>query len=104
MDVRALPPAALRDPNAVELARVWIAEHGLHCSLRCGLYAERDVVMETTAWGIILADMAGHIADALNGAGFGPRLALFEAVVGSFNVECLAPTSERTGGGGSLVG
>jgi len=30
---RPVPEAALRDKDAVEMLRVWIAEGGLHCSL-----------------------------------------------------------------------
>ncbi|OYX05851.1 MAG: DUF5076 domain-containing protein [Caulobacter vibrioides] len=97
MDVRVVPSAALRDANAVELARVWIAERGLHCSLKCGLYADQGVVMETTAWGIVLADMAGHVADALSAEGMGPRAALYDAIIGSFNVEAAMPTAQRAG-------
>ena len=100
MDARAIPPAALRDANAVELARVWIAEQGLHCSLKFGLYAHDGVDRETSAWGIILADLAGHIADALSAEGMGARAALFEAIVERFNEEVSAPSSERTGGVG----
>jgi hypothetical protein len=37
MDALGIPPAALRDGAALELARVWIAERGLHCSLKVGL-------------------------------------------------------------------
>ena len=98
MDARVVPPAALRDAKAVELARVWIAERGLHCSLKFGLYAKEVVVMETTAWGIILADMAGHVADALSAEGMGPRAVLYDAIVGSFNVEATLPTAERSRG------
>ncbi|PIC02113.1 DUF5076 domain-containing protein [Caulobacter sp. X] len=98
MDARAIPPAALRDTDAVELARVWIAEQGLHCSLKCGLYAEGGVETETAAWGIILADMAGHIADALSADGLGGEGALLDAIVESFNIEVSTPTSERTRG------
>lgn len=64
MNALGIPPPALRDAEALELARVWIAERGLHCSLRGRLYADAGVSGETTAWGVILADMAGHVADA----------------------------------------
>jgi hypothetical protein len=101
MDARAIPPAALRDANAVELARVWIAEQGLHCALKFGLYAHDGVDRETSAWGIILADLAGHVADALSAEGMGARAALFEAIVERFYEEVSAPSSERTGGAGS---
>lgn len=98
MDARAAPPAALRDVNAVELARIWIAEKGLHCSLKFGMYAEGGVEGETTAWGIILADLAGHVADALSAEGMGSRARLFDAIVETFIAEVSAPTSERMGG------
>lgn len=49
MDALGIPPAAVRDANALELARVWIAEQGLHCSLRVGLYAADGVDRETAA-------------------------------------------------------
>lgn len=97
MDALAIPPAALRDVNAVELARVWIAEQGLHCSLKFGLYADDGVARETTAWGIILADLAGHVADALSGDGMGAKADLFAAIVNSFSEEVAAPSSKRTG-------
>ena len=101
MDALAIPPAALRDANAVELTRVWIAEQGLHCSLKLGLYAADGVAQETTAWGIILADLAGHVADALSGDGMGAKADLFAAIVDSFSEEVGAPSSGRTGQAGS---
>jgi len=97
MDSLGIPPAALRDTGALELARVWIAEQGLHCSLRVGLYADEGVSRETAAWGIILADLAGHVADALSAGGLGARATLLDALVESFNEEAASPSSERTG-------
>ncbi|GGL27628.1 DUF5076 domain-containing protein [Caulobacter rhizosphaerae] len=95
MNVLGIPPAALRDAEALELARVWIAERGLHCSLRVGLYADDGASGETRAWAIILADMAGHIADALSAAGMGSRADLLDALADRFNAEVASPTSAR---------
>ncbi|KRA70367.1 hypothetical protein ASD89_13460 [Caulobacter sp. Root656] len=100
MDALGIPPAAVRDANALELARVWIAEQGLHCSLRVGLYAADGVARETAAWGIILADLAGHVADALSAEGLGSRADLLDALVERFNDEAAEPSSERMGGRG----
>jgi len=36
---RVIPDAALRDPNSMEMLRVWIAEKSLWCSLRVGIWA-----------------------------------------------------------------
>ena len=101
MDALGIPPAALRDTDSLELARVWIAQQGLHCSLKVGLYAGDGVSREMTAWGIILADLAGHVADALSAEGMGSRVTLLEALVESFNDEVAAPSSGRTGGRGA---
>jgi hypothetical protein len=52
------PPAAQRDKAAFEVLRVWIAEHGQHVSIHSG--AREDPF----AWGIVLADLARHVAHA----------------------------------------
>lgn len=62
---RPIPDAAVRDPNSVEILRVWIAESGLHCSLKVGMYHETSATPESQAWGKILADVTRHIAAAL---------------------------------------
>ena len=104
MDPRVIPPAALRDTNSVEMARIWIAEQGLHCSLKIGMYAEQDGLTETRAWGIILADIAGHVADALSADGLAGKAELLEAIIDSFNDEVSAPSSGRTGEAASKGG
>ena len=63
---RPIPPSALRDPNSVEMLRVWIAEGGLHCSLKIGMYRDTTKIPEEVAWGMILSDIARHIANALS--------------------------------------
>lgn len=99
MNALGIPPAALRDAEALELARVWIAERGLHCSLRGRLYADAGVSGETTAWGVILADMAGHVADAPRA--WAPGADLLDALAERFNAEVASPTSERRGDRGA---
>jgi hypothetical protein len=65
LNERPIPEPALRDPDSVEMLRVWIAERGLHCALKIGMYRESMNVPEEKAWGRILADVALHIANAL---------------------------------------
>ena len=65
MNERPVPEAALTDENSVEMLRVWIANRGLHSSIKVGMYRETMNVPEEKAWGKILADVARHIADAL---------------------------------------
>ena len=98
MNACSIPPAALRDENAVEIARVWIAEQGLHCSMKIGLYAlEGGAGEEIAAWGIILADLTQHIANALSAEGFGNRAELHDQLVEALTKELGAPTSPATG-------
>jgi hypothetical protein len=51
-----IPPAAARDKASFEVLRVWIAEQGQHVSIRSGAWED------PFAWGIVLADLARHIA------------------------------------------
>src|ERR1700688_3200939 len=51
-----IPAAATRDKAAFEVLRVWIAEQGQHVSIRSGAWED------PFAWGIVLADLARHIA------------------------------------------
>ena len=53
-----IPPAAARDKASFEVLRVWIAEQGQHVSIRSGAWED------PFAWGIVLADLARHIAHA----------------------------------------
>ena len=39
-DARIEPDAVASDPNAVEMASIWIANGGLHCSLKTGIYED----------------------------------------------------------------
>jgi Domain of unknown function (DUF5076) len=65
MNERPIPEAATRDKNSVEMLRAWIAEGGLHCSMKVGMYLESTSVSEEKAWGILLADVTRHLASAL---------------------------------------
>lgn len=79
MNERPIPEAALEDANSVEMLRVWIASRKLHCSMKVGMYKETSNVAEEKAWGVILADVARHLARALEaGYGMDERLVLNE--------------------------
>lgn len=97
MKAIGLPPAALKDPDAVEMARVWVADRGLHCVFNIGTYRESGI-REATAWGIMLADMARHIADALHAEGDEPETASpLEEILRVMAAELDRPTSAATG-------
>lgn len=97
LNQRPIPEAALRDDEAVEMLRVWIAERGLHCSMKVGMYRETMNIPEEKAWGKILADVARHIANALE-AGYATKAPeSLQKIRESFIEELDAPTSEVKG-------
>ena len=91
-----IPPAAQADEESWELLRAWVAEGGLHCSLKVGVY-EAEGIREEQAWGTILADAARHIADALSSLGLRDSDAALVEIRRHFAAELDAPTSKRTG-------
>lgn len=98
LNQRPIPEAALRDEDAVEMLRVWIAERGLHCSMKVGMYRETTKVPEEKAWGMILADVARHLANALESSYSINAGESLEKIRDSFISELGAPTSEAKGG------
>lgn len=98
MNERPIPEAALVDKDAVEMLRVWIAKNRLHCSMKIGMYEETTSIPEEKAWGVILADVAKHVANALE-SGYGMnRTDSIQKIQDSFLRELAAPTSEAKGG------
>ena len=97
LNQRPIPDAALRDKDAVEMLRVWIAEEGLHCSLKVGMYRETTKIPEETAWGTILADVARHVANALQSKYSVDAADAVRKIRESFLEELANPTSEATG-------
>jgi hypothetical protein len=91
-----IPEAAQSDPRSLEMIRVWIAKGGLHISLNVG-YWEAQNINESDAWGMLVADMTRHIANAHEEAfGRDPR-ATIVAIREAFEREFAKPTSETKG-------
>ena len=57
-DALPIPAAASRDPRSLEVLRVWIANGEQHVALAFGMWED------PAAWGLLLADLARHIAEA----------------------------------------
>jgi len=87
-----IPPKAEDDPEALEIARVWIAHKGQHVSLRTGAWRKNP-----SAWGIMLCDLAHHVANAYEQEGCGTHREIFREIVDLFNAEAEAPTDEVLG-------
>ena len=86
-----IPPAALDDQKSGEVLRAWIAKKGLHCALNV------DVWDDLGNWGIMLADVARHVANArheLDGADPAETIRKIRAL---FDAELDSPTDEPTG-------
>lgn len=94
---RPIPEAALRDSDAVEMLRVWIAERGLHCSIKVGMYRESTNLAEEVAWGKILADVARHISDALQHGYDQDAEEVLQGIRDAFLKEIGDPTTEIKG-------
>lgn len=88
----AIPPAAQRDKASFEVLRVWIAEQGQHVSIQSGAWED------PFAWGIVLADLARHIALAhkLQSQTADPD-AFLDRLLEGFHAEIDNPTDEPEG-------
>ena len=57
-DALQVPEAAIQDAKSFELLRLWVASQDQHVSLRVGVWKD------PAAWGVVLADLARHVANA----------------------------------------
>jgi hypothetical protein len=90
--VLSIPPVAQRDKASFEVLRVWIAEQGQHVSIRSGTWDD------PFAWGIVLADLARHIALAHEMQDEKiDKEAFLERLLEGFGAEIDSPTDEPEG-------
>jgi hypothetical protein len=90
--VLSIPPVAQRDKASFEVLRVWIAEQGQHVSIRSGAWDD------PFAWGIVLADLARHIALAHEMQDEKiDKQAFLERLLEGFSAEIDSPTDEPEG-------
>ena len=90
-----IPPEALTHLS-VEMIRVWLANQQQHIVLNIGFWEDRGI-NEREAWGILLADMIHHIANAHESEyGHDPQETL-SIIRNAFDVEMRNSTSERMG-------
>jgi hypothetical protein len=96
MHTLVIPPAAQRDDNSTQMLSAWIAERGLHCTINVGMWhAEgRD---EPAAWGVLLADVVRHLANAIESERGVDADDVIADIVESLNDELESPTSKARG-------
>jgi hypothetical protein len=97
LNERPIPEGALRDKDAVEMLRVWDAERQFHCSIKVGMYHETMDIPEGRAWGVILADVARHIATAMESTYSADRAQIVQEIRDNYLKELDSPTSDTVG-------
>jgi hypothetical protein len=86
------PPAAIDDAKSFEIARLWVASDSQHVVLRT------DVWPDPAAWGIVLADLARHVALAYHRRDDHDVEDVLERVLAGFHTELESPTDSLDGG------
>ena len=91
------PPHTIEgDPTATEMLRLWAAHNQLMVSINIGCYEDSEH-NEADAWGIILADCANHVANAMNQRyGENPDIVV-ERIRTAFLAELKHPTNPVSG-------
>jgi hypothetical protein len=85
-----IPDAAKADREAVEILRIWLAGGAQHVSLKTGVWDD------PVAWGLMLADLARHVANSYTAHGMDYETTL-KRVVHGFRIEMQSPTDEARG-------
>jgi hypothetical protein len=90
-DQLRVPEPARTDAKSFELLRVWIAHQDQHISMRVGVWKEPE------AWGMMLADLARHIAAAFEQAEKRDPMEMLARIKAAFETEIESPTEEVHG-------
>jgi hypothetical protein len=86
-----IPPKAASNPEAIEFIRAWKVGEAMHVSL------DHSAWRQPAAWGIALADIVQHFADACEKSEGWPREEIIKQVATMFNAELNNPTDKPTG-------
>lgn len=86
-----VPSDVTADPQSQEVLRAWVA----HGQLICALCPTRW--RDPSAWGILLADAARHVANAIRDGGGDEPSTTVAKIRSMFNLELKDPTDEPTG-------
>lgn len=85
------PEAASGDPNSLEVLRVWIVRGDQHVALRTGVWED------PAAWGLLLVDLAKHVANAYEQGGGPDRAEVLKRIKAGLDAEWASPTDEASG-------
>ncbi len=84
-DQLRVPEPARTDPKSFELLRVWVAHQDQHITLRVGVWED------PTDWGVMLADLARHIANAFENAENRDPVKVLERIQAGFEMGIKSP-------------
>jgi len=90
-DQLVIPGAAKTDPASFELLRVWVANKAQHVSLRPGVWKD------PAAWGLMLADLARHVAISYQRDAGLDRSQVLQRIKAALDLELQSPTDEPAG-------
>jgi hypothetical protein len=90
-DQLIIPRQAKNDPRSFELLRVWVANKGQHVSIRVGVWKD------PAAWGIFLADLARHIANAYESDAGLNQAETLRRIKAGLEAELSSPTDRPSG-------
>ena len=90
-DKLIIPDAAKSDPKSFELLRVWVAHKGQHVSLRTGVWED------PAAWGLMLADLARHVANSYQQEAGLDRSKTLQRIKAALDIELASSTDEPSG-------
>jgi hypothetical protein len=90
-DQLRVPEPARSDAKSFELLRVWIAHQDQHISMRVGVWKDPE------AWGMMLADLARHIATAFEQSEKRDPMDTLVRIKAGFETEIESPTDEVKG-------
>lgn len=87
----AVPDGVSNNKEAFEILRVWVTQQGLTVTLKSGVWED------PAAYGIMLADLARHIADAFKQGQGKDFDATLHRILEGLNAEFTSPTDTPTG-------
>ena len=79
------------DPKSAEILRAWIVHGDLHVVLR------HDAFEDDAAWGLLLVDLARHVANARQQSGGREPTEVLQRIRAGFDAEWESPTDEARG-------
>lgn len=88
----SIPPDTEGATRAIEVFRGWIVDGKLQCTLLPAIWKDQPEM-----WGILLADAAYHVADALAESTPMPRPVIMAKITKALLFELSKPTDEHTG-------